>query len=314
MNQSNIFSLSVTYTTLLFSWYVTFTCSDSFSETNCNNEVHSTKHPLCLLQDYDKDEAPLAGTPLNISVLVEIKDIEEVNDFHNTVKFSMVFAIDWIDYRLQLRLNSTSWIHEDVKWTYLPSKWLDVLWIPRFDIRNSRKVEIKSILENQSFLILYGEKRLWYQFPVMVTLKCPMFDFISYPFDEQTCNIYIGSYLYDTSEMLYNGVMFYNRSNQRPLQYSVKEVAPLSFNHGLLAESGYYYTNDGQFQVEDEQYSYFAIKMVLSRRLQKHLFCTYLPSFLLVVCSWVGFLIEPAMVPGRIALSVTLLLVLVNMR
>ena len=38
----------------------------------------------------------------------------------------------------------------------------------------------------------------------------------------------------------------------------------------------------------------------------------YLPSFMFVVTSWVSFLIKPEGVPGRMALLVTLFLVLIN--
>ncbi len=39
---------------------------------------------------------------------------------------------------------------------------------------------------------------------------------------------------------------------------------------------------------------------------------TYLPTSLFVMASWISFLIPPEMVPGRMALLVTLLLVQVN--
>jgi hypothetical protein len=37
----------------------------------------------------------------------------------------------------------------------------------------------------------------------------------------------------------------------------------------------------------------------------------YLPSFMFVVVSWISFLVKPEIVPGRMALLVTLFLVLV---
>ena len=41
-------------------------------------------------------------------------------------------------------------------------------------------------------------------------------------------------------------------------------------------------------------------------------FIYYLPSTLFVITSWVSFLIPPEVVPGRMALLVTLFLVLIN--
>ena len=44
----------------------------------------------------------------------------------------------------------------------------------------------------------------------------------------------------------------------------------------------------------------------------RYLYIYYLPSGLFVVVSWVSFLIPPEVVPGRMALLVTLFLVLIN--
>ena len=52
--------------------------------------------------------------------------------------------------------------------------------------------------------------------------------------------------------------------------------------------------------------------MILSRHVLKYLYIYYLPSGLFVVVSWVGFLIPPEVVPGRMAMLITLFLVLIN--
>ena len=44
----------------------------------------------------------------------------------------------------------------------------------------------------------------------------------------------------------------------------------------------------------------------------QYLVQVYLPSCMFVVVSWVSFLIKPEVVPGRMALLVTLFLVLIN--
>ena len=52
--------------------------------------------------------------------------------------------------------------------------------------------------------------------------------------------------------------------------------------------------------------------MILSRHVLKYLYIYYLPSGLFVVVSWVSFLIPPEVVPGRMAMLITLFLVLIN--
>ena len=59
-------------------------------------------------------------------------------------------------------------------------------------------------------------------------------------------------------------------------------------------------------------YSFSGVEMKLKRNMQKYLYIYYLPSGLFVVVSWVGFLIPPEVVPGRMAMLITLFLVLIN--
>ncbi len=48
------------------------------------------------------------------------------------------------------------------------------------------------------------------------------------------------------------------------------------------------------------------------RHYLKYLYVYYLPSGLFVVVSWASFLIPPEVVPGRMAMLITLFLVLIN--
>ena len=61
-------------------------------------------------------------------------------------------------------------------------------------------------------------------------------------------------------------------------------------------------------------YSLSGFTAILARSSTPHLLNTFLPSGLLTVASFIGFLIPPEMVPGRMALLVTIFLMLVNIR
>ena len=50
----------------------------------------------------------------------------------------------------------------------------------------------------------------------------------------------------------------------------------------------------------------------MSRLFQPFFLRSYLPSAIFVVVSWVSFTINPLVVPGRMALLVTILLMLIN--
>ena len=57
---------------------------------------------------------------------------------------------------------------------------------------------------------------------------------------------------------------------------------------------------------------FVGVEMKLKRNMMKYLYIYYLPSGLFVVVSWVGFLIPPEVVPGRMAMLIILFLVLIN--
>ena len=59
-------------------------------------------------------------------------------------------------------------------------------------------------------------------------------------------------------------------------------------------------------------YSVAGFELTLRRKVSHYIITCYLPSGMFVIVSWISFLIPPEVVPGRMALLVTLLLVLIN--
>jgi len=59
-------------------------------------------------------------------------------------------------------------------------------------------------------------------------------------------------------------------------------------------------------------YSLAGFEMILRRHFSHYVINYYLPSGLFVVVSWISFLVPADVIPGRMALLVTLFLVLVN--
>ena len=62
----------------------------------------------------------------------------------------------------------------------------------------------------------------------------------------------------------------------------------------------------------NQTYSVVGFRLKLERHYAQYLLNYYFPSLIFVVVSWISFTIPPEIVPGRMGLLVTLLLVLVN--
>merc|ERR1711872_939615 len=59
-------------------------------------------------------------------------------------------------------------------------------------------------------------------------------------------------------------------------------------------------------------YSACGFQVKLQRKQMQYVVQVYLPSAMFVIVSWVSFLVKPEVVPGRMAMLVTLFLVLIN--
>lgn len=59
-------------------------------------------------------------------------------------------------------------------------------------------------------------------------------------------------------------------------------------------------------------YSVAGFEMTLQRKMSFYIVTYYLPSGLFVVVSWISFLVNPEVIPGRMTLLVTIFLVLIN--
>jgi len=133
----------------------------------------------------------------------------------------------------------------------------------------------------------------------LVTLSCIM-DFNLYPFDKQACYILEGSMTedWDGKSFVIWGNFFFESKIARRLPYEVKLEL---LDPELLAKGKLF---------GDMRYSGWRI--ALKRKILIHLTEAFMPSTLFVALSWLSFLIPPDVVPGRMALLVTMLLVLVN--
>jgi len=111
-----------------------------------------------------------------------------------------------------------------------------------------------------------------------------------------------------------------------PLDYYFKDIVTCSstFEDPLKIESGrqrnlQYHVSFHDLE-EDKRtieltsgtYAACGFRVHLERKRHQLIFQVYLPCILFVVVSWISFLIRPSVVPGRMALLVTLFLVLVN--
>ena len=103
------------------------------------------------------------------------------------------------------------------------------------------------------------------------------------------------------------------------IKFSLKEVSKAKFSIIKEVETNGGYSN--YFKGVERNvtfggttlYSFVGFKLMLVRNFSQHILSHYFPSVILVMVSWISFIVPPEVVPGRMALLITLLLVKVNL-
>jgi len=174
------------------------------------------------------------------------------------------------------------------------------LWIPNIFIYNLKSFKTIDVLSKLAGLWIDSRKRIYYSQATHITFICPMV-FDAFPLDTQICKFQVGSYSYDDGRMVFDvSTLGYIQNTQSIiLDYAINiknlKRKDQMFDAGALGN-----------------FSLAGFEMTLERHFTSYIITYYLPSGLFVVVSWISFLIPPDIVPGRMALLITLFLVLVN--
>merc|ERR1719468_968577 len=213
---------------------------------------------------------------------------------------SMYFAVSWLEPRLQINNSAVEWGEDrtgPMNQVNESPETLKYLWYPELEIYGLETFTRQKVLKEMSGVRIMKNKTINYELNVHITISCRMV-FDDYPLDDHSCQFQVGSY-YDTIETVTcKSYYIYDQERQRSLQHLIQiEELPSIFKTVRLP-SGVY--SAAGFQVK------------LQRKQMQFVVQVYLPSAMFVIVSWVSFLVKPEVVPGRMAMLVTLFLVLIN--
>ena len=219
----------------------------------------------------------------------------------------MYFSVKWKEPRI--RIFERSFLEETEgqqnRKLFVPISLdnLETLWTPELNIYGLDSYESEKFIEKpMASLKLNREKTLSYNQHYVMTLYCKM-DFDQYPFDYHSCEFRAGSYAYnskivDCSSVLHRNLEKAGEQAQHNLQYKIStgELATKYLNYDYL---------DGNF-------SCCGFVINLKREMTHMMVQTYVTSIILVITSWLSFMINPAAISGRMGMLVTLFLALIN--
>jgi len=258
---------------------------------------------ICLKDNYSKFELPKTEGVNVIYVSIDIDEVLRINDKDYSITFATYFNVEWIERRLYVDPVFAAQNNASKEQVLIPMnlEFVKDLWLPNIFIYNLKTYKVIDVLSKLAGLWIDTNKSVLYSQATHISFICPM-SFDKFPLDEQRCMFRVGSYSYDSSKMIFITKKFgysSKKSNSIALDYEIT-IEPLKDKDKVLD-----YGSLGNFSLS-------GFEMVLTRYVSTYIITYYLPSGLFVIVSWISFLIPMDVIPGRMALLVTLFLVLVN--
>jgi len=312
-------------------------CPERVKKQNC---ADGERTRICVPADYIKFELPEDERPTYVKVGVDIKDIPKVNDKDFSITMNAYFIVKWQDRRLivekrnrtskhfipdrripdqpqpQTSTTTTSSLLMDSSTTPTSSnialheegsnrltavnlQILRSLWLPDVEILNLKAFETHRVLSKLEGVWLDEEHHLIYALATRITFICPM-KFNAFPMDIQRCKFQVGSFNYDMTKMVFENEFVPNE------EQAIKSILDYQITIQNLKPE------DTHYIALTMNYSVAGFEMILQRKMSFYIVTYYLPSGLFVVVSWISFLVNPEVIPGRMTLLVTIFLVLIN--
>ena len=261
----------------------------------------------CTPLNYNAEEEPFRYTsltnmplPWSYDFKFIIKEVSNVDDKAQSISISMYFGVRWFEPRLVINETAEDWtepkLGPDDHVNVSPETIKD-LWYPDLEIYGLEKFDLQKVLKEMSGVRIIKNQSIDYELRAVITISCQM-NFNKYPLDSQICPFQIGSYFGTFKTVTCSSYYEFDEDRQRSLQYFTSITQLSEQDQNVTLPSGNYAACG------------FTIK--LRRMRMQNLIQVYVPSTMFVMVSWVSFLIKPEIIPGRMALLITLFLVLIN--
>ena len=248
---------------------------------------------VCLANDYDTTRLPNeTTTPIKLDFW-NLK-ITKVDDISQEITMTADLAQSWIEPRLITDFSAAEKTNGTrIAVAFGISKFF---WKPDLFIYNLTAFKEMKVLMPLAGFSLFTDNRVQIFTSAKFSVKCDM-DFAEFPMDSQLCHFSVGSTTYSKEVMPFSTNVFDASNRFHPDQ--TFRIFTLN-----LEES------ETELKGINGDYSLAGFRIQLVRYAAPFFLKYHLPCLGIVVVSHVSFVITPLAIPGRVALLVTLFLVL----
>lgn len=286
---------------------------DLLEDRSCIDDTYQ-KHlmpGLMKLHSHSRDKRSIKEHVLEESrtivyTIIEYQKVREVDDKKGLLFIDLTLTMIWEDPSVKIKFSSNDLLNGGMQ---LGRESSQTIWTPDLHIKNrtyfaqdaewnswiSARILAPKQVEKQfgTTIETHATSVIEMRHELKVSVYCH-FDHSSYPMDQQTCDINIGSSTEQPTFILHNKGGFNHADNcyeSANFNMSIK-----FFDRGIKNGS-----------------NTIGLHVTMCRMQLSYIFMYYIPSVAIVLISLIGFVIPANAIPGRVGLLVTQFLTLINL-
>ena len=248
-------------------------------------------------ENYDKSKRPLEDQSKIMEVFIDlyITKILDIDFRTSDMTLNVEVIIKWKDELIDI-------LGEDGETIRLEN--FREMWTPDLYIYNLKELEIHTIDNSIPYLTLqkdsHGIVNIERSFEAELCITCEA-QFDHFPFHSHDCFLEVTTYSMNNSTAWFKSTRSSLVNDLKSLDYHVTAELILgedAYKQGIVDNSAFF--------------SIVGIKFHLKHKWTKYIMLYYIPTTLIVITSWIFFLLPSTSYPARTALLVTVFLLLIN--
>uniref|UniRef100_A0A0N5BNY4 Neur_chan_LBD domain-containing protein n=1 Tax=Strongyloides papillosus TaxID=174720 RepID=A0A0N5BNY4_STREA len=246
-----------------------------------------------LLTRYDRNIVP-SNEGVDVDVELIIQKVSEISELHSSSKMDILLSQIWHDRGLNFEHYEGSHCLSNLS---LSHRMVEQIWIPNVCLLNSKSSTIHSSPTPNVFLAIFPNGTVWMNYRLAVESPCE-FSFLTYPLDGTYCSTVFESYSFNVGK-----VRLHWKRHGTPIEIMDSIRLPDFTHTGLKREKNTYEYPAGQWD---------QLKVILyfKRAYGFYILQIYLPTYCMVLISWISFWLDRKALPARVTLGVSSLMAL----
>ncbi|CAI4225044.1 unnamed protein product [Auanema sp. JU1783] len=246
-----------------------------------------------LLAKYDRNLVPkMKGVDVDVELLIQ--RVSEISEIQSASTMHILFSQIWHDPGLSFEHEEGAHCLTNLS---LSHRMVDHIWLPNVCIVNSKGSSIHQSPTPNIFLAIFPNGTVWMNYRIVVESPCEM-DFSFFPMDRVMCTTIFESYSFNVGKVR----LHWKRQGQ-PVEF-IDEVKLPDFHMTTFIHE------KATFQYPAGVWDQLNIKLFFRRSYGFYILQIYLPTYCMVLISWISFWLDRKSLPARVTLGVSSLMAL----